>query len=253
MACETQRELLPAYVDGELDLVHQLEIEAHLSTCPACAKTVQEMREAQQALREALPRYTMPANLLEKIHAVMPPVTPTTPARRSIVHVLGPYLGVAASLAVMLAVGFLVGLQHGQVDRLTQEAVASHTRSLMAQHLMDVISTDQHTVKPWFAGKIDFAPPVVDLTPAGFPLAGGRLDLIDHHTAAALVYRHRNHFINLFIWPQDSAALADRQTRASGYQTQSWSRDGLNFLAVSEIPEAELADFVRAYRTATGE
>jgi anti-sigma factor RsiW len=252
MDCESQRDLLPAYVDGELDLVRQLEIEAHLSACPACAQITQNLREAKQALREALPRYAMPPEVLKKIQSALPPEPVAPPVRRSVVMVLWPYLGMAASLAAMLAAGFAAGWQQGQTNQLTDDAIASHARSLMAQHLMDVISTDQHTVKPWFAGKIDFAPPVADLASAGFPLVGGRLDLLDHHPAAALVYQRRKHFINLFVWPDGGAPLSTRQASHNGYQTQSWAKDGLNFLAVSEIPPADLADFVQAYRAQTG-
>jgi anti-sigma factor RsiW len=252
MDCESQRALLPAYVDGELDLVRQVEIEAHLASCPPCAQIASDLREAKMALREALPRYAAPPHLVKKIRAALPAEQTLPPVRRSIMVTLWPYLGMAASLAVMLAAGFVAGWHQGQINGLTEEAITSHARSLMAQHLMDVVSTDQHTVKPWFAGKIDFAPPVADLAASGFPLVGGRLDLLDHRSAAALVYQRRKHFINLFIWPDDTTTLPERETSANGYQTESWSKNGLNFLAVSEIPAADLAGFVQAYRAQTG-
>jgi anti-sigma factor RsiW len=252
MDCESQRGLLPAYVDGELDLVRQLEIEAHLSSCAACAQVAQDLREAKEAMREALPRYTMPPDLLKKIRATLPAEPVTRTAKRSVVVMLWPYLGMAASLAAMLWVGFIVGVNRGQTNSLVADAIAGHARSLMVGHLLDVASTDQHTVKPWFAGKIDFAPPVVDLASGGFPLIGGRLDLLDHHPAAALVYQRRKHFINLFVWPDDSAPLAEGQSSSNGYQTVSWSHAGLNFLAISEIPAADLAGFVQLYRAQAG-
>ena len=120
----------------------------------------------------------------------------------------------------------------------------------MVSHLTDVPSSDQHTVKPWFAGKLDFSPPVVDLAAAGFPLAGGRLEHIDGRTAAALVFHRRQHAINVFIWPAITGSVPTRQADRNGYHAESWSQDGLNFLAVSEIPAAELSQFATAFRTA---
>jgi anti-sigma factor RsiW len=129
--------------------------------------------------------------------------------------------------------------------------VAQHVRSLQLDHLTDVTSTDQHTVKPWFAGKLDFSPPVVDLASAGFPLAGGRLDQLDGRPAASLVFHRRQHVINLFIWPASARALASQATRRAGFNVQAWSKDGLNFLAVSELPAEELANFTSTFRAAT--
>jgi anti-sigma factor RsiW len=131
------------------------------------------------------------------------------------------------------------------------EAFAEHVRSLQANHLMDVISTDRHTVKPWFAGKLDFSPPVVDLADIGFPLAGGRLDQIDGHTAAALVFRRRLHTINVFIWPARDAVPPPNSASESGFNAQGWTNGGLNFLAVSEIPAADLEQFVGEYKKRT--
>jgi anti-sigma factor RsiW len=116
--------------------------------------------------------------------------------------------------------------------------------------LTDVASTDQHTVKPWFAGKLDFAPPVIDLASSGFPLIGGRLEHFDGRTAAALVFHRRQHAINLFIWPADAVAVASSQAERDGYHVETWSRDGFNFVAVSEIPAAELSQFTDDFRSA---
>jgi anti-sigma factor RsiW len=131
------------------------------------------------------------------------------------------------------------------------EVFAEHVRSLQAGHLTDVVSTDRHTVKPWFAGKVDFSPPVVDLADIGFPLGGGRLDEIDGRAAAALVFHRRLHAINVFIWPAPGGTPAPRRGDRDGYSAIGWTRDGLNFLAVSEIPGADLGQFVAEFRRRT--
>jgi anti-sigma factor RsiW len=129
--------------------------------------------------------------------------------------------------------------------------VAAQVRSLQAQHLMDVATSDRHTVKPWFNGKIDFAPPVVDLADQGFPLAGGRLDYVHEHAAAALVYRRRAHVINLFIWP-GAAPEEPQVTRREGYSLIRWGHDGLTYWAVSDIDTADLQGFQKLYVARTG-
>jgi anti-sigma factor RsiW len=131
-----------------------------------------------------------------------------------------------------------------------EDAIGDHVRALQADHLMDVASTDQHTVKPWFAGRLDFSPPVVDLASAGFPLVGGRLERLGGHTAAALVFRRRQHVINLFIWPSDATTPAGHPRQREGYHLTAWTAGDLSFLAVSEIPSEELAQFADEFRAA---
>ena len=257
MDCNQTRSLIDADADGELDLVRHLDLAAHLRTCPDCARLADITRARHAALRQSLPRFTAPPQLAGRIRAALQaegaPVLPATPApRRSpsfgLLWSLG---GLAASLAFALLVGFAWGNARARANLLLDEAVNDHVRSLQAGHLTDVASTDQHTVKPWFAGKLDFAPPVVDLAAAGFPLAGGRLEHIDGRPAAALVFHRRQHAINLFIWPASPGTIAVRQSGRNGYNAESWSQGGLNFLAVSEIPAAELRQFTAAFR-ATG-
>jgi anti-sigma factor RsiW len=153
----------------------------------------------------------------------------------------------AASLAAVLILGYSWGSARARNGLLLDEAVADHVRSLQAGHLMDVVSTDQHTVKPWFNGRLDFSPPVADLADLGFPLAGGRLERLDGQTAAALVFHRRLHSINLFVWSAARGSVPEGLGGKSGYQVKSWSQGGLNFLAVSEIPAAELGQFVESY------
>jgi len=245
MECKFDYILLQAYADNELDAIRTVEVEAHLRDCPACQRAVENLKACRVAVREGLPRSVVSPQLTEKIRAALPAKVQARPART--IH-FWPRAGWASALAATLVLGFFIGLQRGQSASLLDEALASHTRSLMASHLMDVASTDQHTVKPWFEGKINFAPPVVDLSAAGFPLVGGRLDELNHQTVAALVYGRRKHFINLFVWPSTSGSPPLGPTESSGYQINCWTQGGLNFIAVSEIPAAELADFVRTYR-----
>jgi anti-sigma factor RsiW len=248
MDCNASRRLLEAYVDGELDLVPHLEVEAHLQTCAACARAAENLRSARGLLRSALPRHAAPPALVERLRASLP--SAPAPAARPSPAWFRRYAAMTGAVAAALAVGFFVGAGRGRQDHLADDAVANHVRSLQAGHLTDVVSTDQHTVKPWFAGKIDFAPPVVDLAAIGFPLIGGRLEEIDHRTAAAVVYRRRQHAINLFIWPEAGAAGTDGRSAHDGYNLEGWSEAGLNFLAVSEIPADELDQFVQAVRRA---
>jgi anti-sigma factor RsiW len=161
--------------------------------------------------------------------------------------------GGAFAFGVVLALGVALGLGPGagtRPDELTNEVVASHVRSLMASHLMDVASTDQHTVKPWFNGKVDFSPPVSDFTEQGYPLVGGRLDYLEHRTVAALVYRRHAHPINLFVWPDGGADDKESMTSEQGYHVVQWRRNGMRFAAVSDVNSEELnvfADLVRQH------
>jgi anti-sigma factor RsiW len=155
----------------------------------------------------------------------------------------------AASLAAAALLGFSWGSHRARSDARFAEAFGDHARSLQAGHLVDVVSTDQHTVKPWFMGKLDFSPPVLDLASSGFPLAGGRLERIDGRAAAALVFHRRLHVVNLLIWPADAGPATTREEQANGFNAASWSQGGLNFLAVSDIPMTDLETFAAAYRS----
>jgi anti-sigma factor RsiW len=139
----------------------------------------------------------------------------------------------------------------GKGSLLAREAMANHVRSLQVNHLMDVASTDQHTVKPWFAGKLDYSPQVVDLTPSGYPLIGGRLDVLDGRNVAAIVYQRRKHYINLFLWPANNETLSDNFYFPDGYHVIEWTKSGMNYVAVSELGEKELKDFVQMIQEQT--
>jgi anti-sigma factor RsiW len=256
MNCHEAHRLLEADVDGELDLVRHLELEEHLRTCPKCAALRETFTARRTALRESLPRFNAPPALVDQVRAALraeaaPAAAPARVTRLAPVSwPIWNALGIAASVVFALGVGYAWGIARARSNLLVDEAVTDHIRSLQFNHLSDVASTDQHTVKPWFDSKLDFSPPVVDLAAAGYPLTGGRLEHLAGRPAAALVFHRRAHAINLFIWPAADETVSPRQGQLNGYHTQSWSQKGLNFLAVSEISAAELSQFATAFQAA---
>jgi anti-sigma factor RsiW len=248
MDCNQTRQLIAAHLDGELDVIRDAEVVAHLDRCPACADAALAHAASRGLIQEKLPRYTAPADLQADIRAALRAESKPA-AQLHILPFFGKALGLAASLAFAVFVGFYWGNARSSANHLIDEAVSDHIRSLQADHLTDVTSTDQHTVKPWFAGKLDFSPPVIDLAAAGFPLVGGRLEHIDNQPAAALVFHRRQHAINLYTWPASTTVLSPRVSERIGYHIEAWSRNGFNFLAISEIPAVELSQFAETFRT----
>lgn len=253
MDCNQARPLLDADSDGELELIRHLELADHLRGCADCRARAEAARARRATLRNALPRFTAPPQLAGKIRQAlvaegMPTAVTPAPRRFSFPGAFASTLGLAASIALALIGGFTWGNAHARAGLLATEAVNDHIRSLQADHLTDVASTDKHTVKPWFAGKLDFSPPVIDLANVGYPLAGGRLEQIDGRPAAALVFHHRLHAINLFIWPASNGVLGASQSTRQGYNLESWSQGGFNYLAVSEITPSDLAEFTASFR-----
>ena len=240
-ACPNQMILLGGLLDGELDAANTALVEAHVTRCTGC----REELERQQAVRNLIAsngvRYAAPEALQQRVAAAIPELSPTR-ARRPMLGWLGPAVGgaLAASLAMLLLV------QPSQQAGLEQQLISSHVRSLQPGHLTDVQTTNQHIVKPWFNGRIDFAPPVPELAAQGFPLAGGRLDSIDGKTVAAIVYHRRLHTVNLFVWP--GAAGHDRTSTEEGFAVTEWADKGLRFAAVSDIAPDELAQFEQIFR-----
>ena len=246
MNCQQARLLIDAYADGELDATGVLELEKHLHECPACELAFRNAQNLKKSLKQDSLFFTAPAGLQQKLKTELRPQTEV--GRR---FGIWNWLAVATSGVAVICLALLLSLaltRPSAQQQLAQEIVSSHIRSLMANHEMDVASSDQHTVKPWFDGKLDFSPPVKDLAAQGFPLIGGRLDFLDQRAVAALVFHRAKHVINVFIWPtteRDSrpAVLAP----INGYNLIHWSRGGMTFWAVSDLNEKELMEFVQDF------
>jgi anti-sigma factor RsiW len=245
MRCDEAEILLQALIDGELDAGHAREVEAHVATCAKCAALLKDYREMSKAVADAGARYTAPPELRRRIEASLPM---RRPSRRAVLR--GFALGSAVSAIAATGLVAIV-LRNDDEARIQSEIVSAHLRSLQAGHLTDVLSTDQHTVKPWFNGKLDVAPPVVDLTAQGFTLIGGRLDYVDARALGAVVYRRRSHVINLFVaQTTHSEHRAAKTETIQGFNIRHWSERGLNFWAVSDLAMDELADFGEKFESA---
>jgi anti-sigma factor RsiW len=239
MTCKETQFLMDGYLDRELDLIHSIDLERHLHECPECA----ELHRARVVVRAAMTplRYTAPAALKQSVREKLDQaglnragLNQATPRRR---FQWQPIAALAAAAAIALVIFIRPDL-----NRVEHEVVDSHIRSLMPDHLMDVPSTDQHTVKPWFAGKLDFSPPVQDFTAQGFPLIGGRIDYFDNHPAAVVVYRRNKHVINLFAWPTQSISTSST-LHERGYNIVYLARNGMEYWIVSDLNSGELGQF----------
>jgi anti-sigma factor RsiW len=244
--CKEAEKLLEGYADRELDPVHSLEIEEHLRACAACSQRHESSRLLRSALRQPALYFKAPADLHAKLRSSLRKGTTVEAAPRlrswSWLKTAAP--AALAAMAILIALPFLRGPSEDEIVR--REVISSHVRSLMADHLADVASSDEHTVKPWFAGKLDFSPVVVDLDNEGFPLIGGRLDYVDDKAVAALIYRREKHFINLFIWPSDSVETSGTETMSrQGYNIFQWNKAGMTYWAISDLNRAELEEFTR--------
>ncbi len=257
MNCAEAEILIHALIDGELDAGHAREVEAHVASCAGCAGQFEAFHLMHAAMAGAALKDTAPASLHARIDAMLPPAAAGTaaaagagaprswrrPSRRSFFGGFAAGAVLSGALAASVALVVFNGDREGTI---ANEVVSAHIRSLQAGHLIDVESSDQHTVKPWFDGKVDVAPPVIDLTAQGFTLIGGRLDYIDGEPVAAVVYRRRKHVINLFVARRlgtEHAAAAARTVQ--GYNVRHWSAQGLDFWAVSDLDAQELDEFVQ--------
>jgi len=248
MNCDDVEKLLHGYMDGELDAVTNQSIEAHLSTCSHCRAELAGFRELRGGLRQAALYDRAPAALATRVRVEarrLPDLTSRRPAYR------WRTFAAAASIAVVCLTAWgVLRTRDASVDPTMTAIVDDHVRSLMAEHLVDVRSSDKHTVKPWFDGKLDFAPPVQRLDGTDFPLVGGRLDYVDGHSAAAVVYGHRKHYINLYIWPSPTSDKAPAASSSRGYNVVHWNQAGMSYWAVSDIAPDDLRSFEELVRAA---
>ena len=250
MTAFPDRELaLHAMIDGELDTLASVALETHLRSCAGCQAALDRL-EATRGLFVAAGdlRYRAPQALRDAVSAIVP--AETTAAAQTRRGAL-PWLGGGVIGALAASIALLVTLPQLNSASLQDELVAAHIRSLQAAHLTDIPTSDRHVVKPWFNGRIDFSPPVVELAPQGFPLVGGRLDYIGGRDVAAIVYRRRLHSINLFVRPTPAlTSPVSATTRHESYSVVRWVSGGLEYWAVSDIDPAELADFRDTFRKA---
>ena len=273
MNCEEVTKLMDGYLDCELDPITSQTIEQHLRECHKCDQAYKTHGSLIRAIGNATPYFKAPAALRERIQSSLRDEIAELPARnvardtqplfprrqprpRAILwETSWNWLALAAAIifAAIIALTLVPRLQRPGADQfLATQLIASHVRSLMANHLTDVASSDQHTVKPWLDAKLDFAPPVVDLAGEGFPLIGGRLDYLDNRPVAALVYQRRKHFINLFVWPEKTGAARPTMAMShEGYQLLHWADPDFNYWAVSDVNANDLQLFKQQFETRT--
>lgn len=249
MSCDYPTTLLHAYLDGELDAVRAAEFERHLEDCRDCTATLGAAESLRSSLQRAQLYETAPIELRKRIRSEFR--LPATLKGSSWIA-MWRWAAIAAMLLLATTVGYLVVPRFrtpAQDSTVTAtEVIDAHIRSLQAGHLTDVASTDQHTVKPWFDGKLDFVPPVKDYMDEGFPLIGGRLDVLGEHNVAALVYGRRKHFINVFVWPtkEPDTPIHPPGSR-QGFQWVHWRHQGMEFCAVSDVSAQDLHELAQLF------
>jgi len=249
MNCDEAAPLIAPYDDGELDTLGMLELEKHLRDCPKCAGAVDKARKLKKSLKQDSLYFTAPTELRQRVKSELRSQIKPEPWWKTWNW---PALVASSALAACLAVSLTMAMAY-QSDgkRLAQTIVSNHIRSLMVDHAMDVASSDQHTVKPWFNGKLDFSPPVKDLAAQGFPLVGGRLDYVHRTAVAALVFQRQKHIVNLFIWPEEKADSPPATLQSmQGFHLVRWNEQGMVFWAVSDLNEAELMQFAQSFAAA---
>jgi anti-sigma factor RsiW len=235
--------LLQAELDGELDAAAAAALAEHRANCPVCRRNESTIMAARQALRRATYHRADP-ELYRAVASRLGTVQPR-PARRTAFPWRGfTTFGAGAALAAAIILTVLPLRRPDIVAALVDD----HVRALQPGHLLDVVSTNQHTVKPWFDGRLDFAPPVKDLASAGFPLVGGRLDYLHGRSVAVLVYSHGKHVIELFVWPASGRPAVPARAERDGYHVMHWEANAMSFSAVSDLDPSGLQEFMRDWR-----
>jgi anti-sigma factor RsiW len=242
MDCNETDRWLDPYVDGELELTRQLEMEAHLAACLACKEAAEAANNFRLLVRMNITVYKAPPQLKATIRAAL---------RRESGSQLGwvswfwrPLVGMAGIMVLGLSLAFAwIADAHHKDRELIAEAISNHSRSLLVNHLLDIKSSDQHTVKPWVTGNLDFTPPVADLADAGYKLLGGRIDLLENRPVAAIVYQCQSRFINVFVWPVARHAIDFDVQPQQRYSLCGWNKGGLNYLIISELNQADMEKF----------
>ena len=245
MTCNETKNLLNAYVDGGLDSAGSLSVESHIQRCTSCLTDMENLRSLSSAIQNGGLRFTAPPSLKRKVQAAIRAADPEV--KRSFFN--WRWAGALVSAVLVVVVGLVLNAQRQKSSEealLVDNIVSSHVRSMMANHITDVASSDSHTVKPWFGGRLDYSPPAKDLTAKGFRLVGGRLDYLENRPVAAVVYQRSQHLINLFVWPAASTAIKpeDQLTR-QGYHIIHWTQADMTYWLVSELNLTELSECAR--------
>ena len=247
MNCDEVRRFLDAYVDGELDLTHQLDVETHLTGCPDCQEAADQIANFSSLVRMDMEVYDAPRGLKSKIRTSLR--KESEPKFAWFFEYSRPLAYATAVLVLSFALAWAwVTLSPSKDQDLVAEAISNHSRSLMVSHLVDCRSSDLQTVRPWFNGKLDYSPPVVELNQAGYTLVGGRVDILENRPVAAIVYQRGKQIINLFVWPATRRKI-DMDVRSErGYQFCGWNQAGLNYLCISEMSGDDLEKFEDQFR-----
>ncbi len=245
MDCNETKRLLDAYLDDELELTRLLDLEAHLAACSGCNKATEAAINFRSSIRMSTPFYKAPPELKGKIRVALrkeskPPWI--FQFRRNLFYAVG---GLSACL---LAVWTWTAVSHGKNTELVAQATSDHARSLLVEHLLDVSSSDPHNVKRWFIGKLDYSPPVADLAETSYKLVGGRLDLLQNRQVAAIIYKHQDRFITVFVWPTANHAIDFDPEFSQGFNLCGWNKSGLNYLIVSELSQEHMEEFEDQFR-----
>jgi anti-sigma factor RsiW len=251
MTCDDTKLLMHAYLDDELDAAQSAAMARHLQDCTTCTASY----GVYGRLRKALAQPELYRRAPDELRARWSPSVSTIESARPSLRARNAPLAYAmaagfAGALLLTSPAWIAALRQPGADSnpVVAEAISSHIRSLQAQHLMDVVSTDQHTVKPWFEGKLDFSPRVKDLASEGFPLIGGRLDAIEGRSVAALIYKRHLHVINLYQWPADASTMVQDVVQRHGYTVIRWTAEGMRYVAISDVSAGDLQQFVLAFQ-----
>ena len=249
MQCQESKKILDAYVDNEVDLMQSVALEEHLAGCTDCSQMLEGRRALKDSIHNADLRYAAPPELLKSVRKSlrMPEEKTSVPKWQWFRMASLGFASATAVCALIVAIAWFA--LHTPADqKMAQLLVDNHVRSMMASHLVDIPSSDQHVVKPWFNGKLTFSPKVTDFKDKGFPLDGGRLDYVDNESAAALVYKRNQHIINIFEYPGGGSS-SSKVFQERGYNIVHWTNEGMQYWVVSDLNLPELQQFVELMKS----
>ncbi|MDD5581373.1 MAG: anti-sigma factor [Methylobacter sp.] len=248
--------LVPAYSDNELSVAEAAGFERHLNGCDECQQEYAEQVRMSALVKHNAVYFEASPQLAKRLVAALPKAQSSKKTNSIwdwnwIIAWGGKGAVMASLVAIVWSTSLFLATPSFQ-EKLTGELIASHIRSLQVDHLSDVISTDQHTVKPWFKGMLDFSPPVIDFSSSGFPLEGGRLDYINGRTVAVIIYHHNKHPINLYVWPDSSKDSGLQNTNRNGYNLVHWAVNGMDYWVVSDLEARKLTSFAESLHNQLG-